>query len=88
MTEIHQARSRIKEAGNRIQMAAQAILSARESYRIEDLKYRTGAGTITDSLLAQAAWFQAEALKAEAVYELEKAMVDYRLATGTIKEGI
>jgi len=88
MTEIHQARSRIKEAGNRIQMAIKTIRSAKESYRIEDLKYRTGAGTITDSLLAQAAWFQAEALKAGAVYELEKAMVDYRLATGTIKEGI
>ncbi len=87
MTEIQQARSQIKEAGNRIQMAIKTIRSAKESYRIEDLKYRAGASTITDSLLAQAAWFQAEALKAGAVYELEKAIIDYRLATGTIKEG-
>ena len=69
-------------------MAIKAIRSAQESYRIEELKYRTGAGTITDSLLAQAAWFQTEALKAGAVYELEKAVVDYRLATGIIEEGI
>ena len=88
MTEIQQSRSRIKEADNRIKMAIKAIRSAQESYRIEELKYRTGAGTITDSLLAQAAWFQTEALKAGAVYELEKAVVDYRLATGIIEEGI
>ena len=88
MTEIQQARSRMREADGKIAMALKTIQSARESYRIEELKYRTGAGTITDSLLAQAAWFQAEALKAEAVYELEKAVVDYRLATGVIEEGI
>jgi len=88
MTEIQQARSRIREADSKISMATKAIRSAKESYRIEKLKYQTGAGTITDSLLAQAAWFQAEALKAEAVYDLEKAIVDYRLATGTIEEGI
>ncbi len=88
MTEIQQARSRIREADSKISMATKAIRSAKESYRIEKLKYQTGTGTITDSLLAQAAWFQAEALKAEAVYDLEKAIVDYRLATGTIEEGI
>jgi len=88
MTEIQQARSLIREADSKISMATKAIRSAKESYRIEKLKYQTGAGTITDSLLAQAAWFQAEALKAEAVYDLEKAIVDYRLATGTIEEGI
>lgn len=88
MTEVQQARSRIEEADNRITMAIKTIESAKESYRIEELKYRTGAGTITDSLLAQAAWFQAEALKAGAVYELEKAIIDYRLATGIIEEGI
>lgn len=88
MTEIQQARSRIREADNRIKMAIKAIRSAKEVYRIERLKYRTGAGTITDNLLAQAAWFQTEALKAGAVYELEKAVVDYRLATGIIEEGI
>ncbi len=87
MNEIVQARSRIDEAGKRIGMAEKTIISARETYRIEELKYKTGAGTITDSLLAQAAWFEATALKAEAVYELEKALVDYRLASGTIEEG-
>ena len=88
MTQIQQAGSLIHEANNQINMATKAIKSAKESYRIETLKYQTGAGTITDSLLAQAAWFQAEALKAVAIYNLEKAVVDYRLATGTIEEGI
>ncbi len=86
MTEIVQAEANIKEAGQRINMADKTIISARETYRIEELKYRLGASTITDSLLAQAAWFEATALKAEAVYELEKAVVDYRLACGTIEE--
>ncbi len=88
MTEIVQAEANIKEAAERIKMADKTIASARETYRIEELKYNTGASTITDSLLAQAAWFEATALKAEAVYELEKAIVDYRLACGTIEEGI
>lgn len=86
MTEIVQAESTIQEAGQRIKMADKIIVSARETYRIEELKYNLGASTITDSLLAQAAWFDATALKAAAVYELEKAIVDYRLACGTITE--
>ncbi len=88
MNEIVQARSKIEEAGKRIEMADKTVASARETYRIEELKYNAGAGTITDSLLAQAAWFEATALKAEAVYELEKALVDYQLASGTIEEGV
>jgi outer membrane protein TolC len=87
MAEIVQAESNIEEAGQRIKMADKTIASARETYRIEELKYNTGASTITDSLLAQAAWFEATALKAEAVYELEKAIVDYKLACGSIEEG-
>lgn len=86
MTEIVQAESNIQEAGQRIKMADKIIISARETYRIEELKYSVGAGTITDSLLAQAAWFDATALKATAVYELEKAIVNYRLACGTITD--
>ncbi len=86
MTEIVQAESNIQEAGQRIKMADKIIISARETYRIEELKYSVGAGTITDSLLAQAAWFDAIALKATAIYELEKAIVDYRLACGTISD--
>lgn len=84
LTEVHQARTRIAEARSKLKMADQAIASARETYRIEELKYKTGAGTITDSLLAQAAWFQAEALKADALYELNTAAVDLELALGTI----
>jgi outer membrane protein TolC len=86
MTEVVQAVSVIEEAGQRIKMADKTAASARETYRIEELKYKTGASTITDSLLAQAAWFEATALKAAAVYDLEKALVAYRLACGTIED--
>jgi outer membrane protein TolC len=87
MTEIVQAESNIEGAGQRIKMADKTIASARETYRIEELKYNTGASTITDSLLAQAAWFQAEALKADALYDFNSAVVDFKLATGTIAAG-
>lgn len=86
-TEIGNATTRITEARRKLEMAERAIKSARESWRIEDLKYRAGAGTITDSLLAQAAWFEAEALRSEALYELNTAAVDFKLATGTIANG-
>jgi outer membrane protein len=87
LTEARNARTRIDEAERKLEMARKAIASARESYRSEDLKYQTGAGTVTDSLLAQSAWFQAEALKAEALYELNTAVIDFKLATGIIAEG-
>jgi outer membrane protein len=82
--EVLHAISLVREAKHRFCVARAVTSTARETFRIEDLKYRTGAGTITDSLLAQSAWLTARASELSAMYDMQKAVVDYRLAMGTI----
>ncbi len=84
MTEVASAISSLREAKARYRVAEKNLTTAKETWRIEDLKYKAGAGTITDSLLAQSAWFQAEAGKLLALYEYHAAKVAWRLATGVI----
>ena len=83
-TEILHAISSVREAIHRFHVAKTVTSTARETFRIENLKYRTGAGTITDSLLAQSAWLTARASELSAMYDMQKAVVDYKLAVGTI----
>ncbi|NPA94059.1 MAG: TolC family protein, partial [Thermodesulfobacteria bacterium] len=83
--EVVQALSAIKEAEKRLVAAESALRSARESYRIEELRYKTGAGSVTDSLLSHSAWLQARANVFQAIYDMDKAVMDYRLATGTVE---
>ncbi len=87
MTQVKNAISRLRETGKRYQVAETALSTAKETWRIEDLKYRTGAGTITDSLLAQSSWSQAEAATLAALYDYHNAKVEYLLACGTIDSG-
>ncbi len=83
--EAVHALSAIKEAERRLQAAKRALETAKESFRIEELRYKTGAGTVTDSLLSHSAWLQARANVFQALFDMEKAVMDYRLATGTIE---
>ncbi len=88
LTAIRQALnaiSEIREARQRLFAARLSLKSARESFRIEKLKYETGAGSVTDSLLSQAVWFQAEANVHKAFYDLLHAEMDYKFATGRVK---
>ncbi|NOY52114.1 MAG: TolC family protein, partial [Deltaproteobacteria bacterium] len=87
-TEILHALSGMREARHRFEVAASARKTAEETYRIEDLRYRKGDGTVTDSLLAQGAWLSARANELAALFDMQKAVVDYRLAAGTIDEGL
>ncbi len=87
MTQVENAISRLLETGKRYQVAEKALSTAKETWRIEDLKYRTGAGTVTDSLLAQSSWSQAEAGTLAALYDYHTAKVEYLLAVGTIDSG-
>jgi len=87
-TEVLHAISSVREARHRFQVARSVTSTARETFRIEDLKYRTGAGTITDSLLAQSAWLTARASELSAMYDMQKAVVDYKLAAGSIDKGL
>ncbi len=82
--EILDAVSRIKEAEGRVLHFKASKNSAKEAFRVEELKYRTGAGTVTDMLMAQAAWFKAESDYVHSLYELVCAQIDYEYATATI----
>ncbi len=86
--EVLHALSSIQEAKSRIASARSALESSRESFRIEKLKYLTGAGTVTDMLLAQAQWLEARARYYQALYDYQAALVAYRLATATILENL
>lgn len=71
-----------------METARQVIEQARESFRIEREKFGSGAGTMTDLLLAQAADITAEANLAQALFDYNAALVAYRTATGALGEYI
>ena len=85
--EITEALSRFSEAKAQEASLAEAKAAAKEAFRVESLRYRTGAGTVTDMLLAQAAWLQAEAAYLEALYRLAQARIAYERATAEIARG-
>jgi TolC family type I secretion outer membrane protein len=82
--DVMDALSALQEAEQRLKVSTEAERAAKEGYRIEQLKYDSGAGSVTDSLLAQAAWQQAMADRVSALYYLKKALVDLRLALGEV----
>ena len=84
LTQVSNALSRLRETRARYRVAEQKTKTARETFRIEELKYKKGAGSITDSLLAQSSWFQADARRIMAVYNYHTALIDYELALGAI----
>ena len=83
-TEIENALSSFREAQQRLEVAQKALDQSGEALRIEELKYKTGAGTITDALLAQSAMSFAQANYYQALYDDNAAIVEYKRATGTI----
>ena len=84
-TEIENALSSFREATQRLEVAQKALDQSGEALRIEELKYKTGAGTITDVLLAQSAGSFAEANYYQALYDDNAAIVEYKRATGKIE---
>jgi outer membrane protein len=80
--EIRDARLNIENARARIDVASTAIASARENLRIEDLRYRAGAGTTTDVIDAQAALLRAETDYYQALYDKAIARAALRKAMG------
>ncbi len=83
-TELLHAVSLLRSARHRFKVARDIRATAIESFRIENLKYRKGAGTITDSLIAQAEWLSARANELSALYDIHRAIVAYKLAAGII----
>ncbi len=82
--EIKAAISKLIETKAQIKRYRVAKKTAKEAYRVESLKYRTGVGTVTDMLISQAAWLNAEADYLRALYSHQKAKIEYEYATGTI----
>ena len=80
--EVLDAISRIREARHLHRVARTTVDTAKETYRIEKLKYESGAGSITDMLLAQAQWQNALANEVSARFLIQKAGVELRLALG------
>jgi len=83
--EVDSALSLLKEAQTKLTVAEKATAQADESLRIEDIKYRTGAGTVTDVLLAESAQNLSQANYYQALYEYNVAITEYKRVTGTIE---
>ena len=84
--EIQTAIAALKDSRNRVETAKQVINSADESFRIEQEKYKSGAGIMSDLLLAQAADIAAAANYTQALFDYNTAVVAYTKATGTLEE--
>jgi len=82
--EVDSALSSNREAENKLSVARKAVTQSEETLRIEELKYRTGAGTITDVLLAQSAMSLAQANYYQALYDYSTSITEFKRATGTI----
>lgn len=82
--EVGDAVSLMREAEGRLDLAQKAVSQAREALRIEGLKYKTGAGTLTDVLLSESAMSLAEAGYYQALYDYSAAVTEFKRATGSI----
>ncbi len=80
--EVKDAHLGIRHASDRMQVAYKAIESARETLRVERLKYETGAGTSTDVIDARAALLRSESAYYQALYDREIALASLRKAMG------
>ena len=86
--EVGTSVASLRESAHRVETARQVIEQARESFRIEREKFGSGAGTMSDLLLAQAADITSEANLAQALFDYNAALVAYRAATGDLEEYI
>jgi outer membrane protein len=86
--DISNAVASVTESRNRVSATEKAVAQGEESFRIEQLKYETGAGSMVDLLLAQAASINAVANYTQALFDYNAAVVAYRRATSTLEEYI
>jgi outer membrane protein len=83
--EVDTALSSLKESESKVMVSEKAVAQAAESLRIEELKYKTGAGTITDYLLAASAESLAQANYYQALFDYNAASTEFKRSTGTIE---
>ncbi|TAN40993.1 MAG: TolC family protein [Nitrospirae bacterium] len=80
--EIKDAYMSIENARQRTEVAQKAVETAKETLRIEILKYETGTGTSTDVIDADAALLNAETAYHQAVFDNKLAVAALRKAVG------
>lgn len=80
--EVRDAYLNIVNADERIGVTEKAIDSARETMRVERLKYETGTGTTTDVIDAQTALLRAETDYCQALFDRETALAYLKRALG------
>ena len=84
--DVSNAVASVTESRNRVSATEKAVAQGEESFRIEKVKYDTGAGSMVDLLLAQAASINAVANYTQALFDYNAAVVAYRRATSTLEE--
>ncbi|HRT71089.1 MAG TPA: TolC family protein [Syntrophales bacterium] len=84
--DILSALSSLRESRNRVLTSGKATEQAKESFRIEELRYQSGAGAVVDMLLAQAAYMTAVANHSQSLFDYNAALVAYRKATGMMED--
>lgn len=84
--DISTALTSVRESKKKIETADSVLTQARESFRIEQEKYNSGAGAIVDLLFAQSAEMNAVANYTQSLYDYNAAVVAYHRATGTLEE--
>ncbi len=85
--EVRDARLSVAHTSDRIKVAEKAIESARETVRVEHLKFGAGSGTTTDVIDAQTAALRAESDYYQALYDREIALASLRKAMGEYPAG-
>lgn len=86
LLEIQTAMSSLNDSRGRIEAAEKAVAQAQEAFRIEQEKYKSGSGAMTDLLFSQAAAMTAEANYTQALFDYNVAQAAWRKATGTLEE--
>jgi outer membrane protein len=80
--EVRDAHLSIENAQERIDVTEKAIESAKESVRVEFLRYDTGAGTSQDVIDARTALLRAEADYYQAIFDRDAAIAYLKKAVG------
>lgn len=80
--EVETALSNVESSGERAAAIRKSIVQARESLRIEEMKYDLGKGTIVDVLDAQAALLESETTYYRVLAEHHTAVAQLKLAMG------
>ena len=80
--EVEVAVLDVRSSSERVKATEKAVEQARESLRIETLKYSLGSGSITDVLDAQSALLQTETTYYRALSDFRTAIARLKLAVG------